>query len=165
MNHDGTIAPTNSASELASRLQAHPNILAHVLSLLDIVENTDNNCETASDTELSISSSLQKLGNDALQDWANSQQKKKALACEKSQEMRRQRKKRLYWHSLFGTIQVIEQTYYHTIEKSLDLFYHRPKYIVGAIPCHCNEQLQILERMYWTNSQKARGTLRHNCSN
>ena len=37
--------------------------------------------------------------------------KKKALACEKSPGMRRQRKKQLYWHSLLGTIQVIEQTF------------------------------------------------------
>ncbi|MBO1350655.1 MAG: UPF0236 family protein [Hormoscilla sp. GUM202] len=51
---------------------------------------------------------------DALQDWGNSQEKKKAKACEKLPSMRRQRKKRLHWHSLFGTIQVIEQTYYNT---------------------------------------------------
>ncbi|MBC6472517.1 MAG: hypothetical protein GDA48_06640 [Hormoscilla sp. GM102CHS1] len=33
--------------------------------------------ETASGTELSIVSELKKLGSDALQDWGNSQEKKK----------------------------------------------------------------------------------------
>lgn len=111
MNHNQTVELTSSAYELALRLQAHPNISARVLSLLDLVENPDDNCETASGAELEVVSELQKLGNDALQDWANFQEKKKALACEKSPEMRRQRKKQLYWHSLFGTIQVIEQTF------------------------------------------------------
>jgi len=66
----------SSASELALRLQAHPNISARVLSLLDLVENPDNNCETASGTELKIVSELQKLGNDALQ----GQREKKSLS-------------------------------------------------------------------------------------
>ena len=84
MNYDETVELTSSASELALRLQAHPNISARILSLLDLVENPDNNCETASSTELKIISELKKLGNDSLQDWGNSQEKKKALACEKS---------------------------------------------------------------------------------
>ncbi|MBC6481481.1 MAG: hypothetical protein GDA56_30720 [Hormoscilla sp. GM7CHS1pb] len=111
MNYDETVELTSSASELALRLQAHPNISARILSLLDLVENPDNNCETASSTELKIISELKKLGNDSLQDWANSQEKKKALACEKSPGMRRQRKKQLYWHSLLETIQIIEETF------------------------------------------------------
>ncbi|MBC6477347.1 MAG: hypothetical protein GDA56_05695 [Hormoscilla sp. GM7CHS1pb] len=77
MNHNQTVELTSNASELALRLQAHPNISARVLYLLYLVENTDNNCETASVAELKIVSELQKLGNDALQDWANSQEKKK----------------------------------------------------------------------------------------
>ena len=76
MNYDATVELTSSTSELALRLQAHPNISARVLSLLDIVENPDNLCETASGTEFKIVSELQKMGNDALQDWANSQEKK-----------------------------------------------------------------------------------------
>ncbi|MBC6478236.1 MAG: UPF0236 family protein [Hormoscilla sp. GM7CHS1pb] len=111
MNHNQTVELTSSAYELALRLQAHPNISARVLSILALVENPDDNCETASGAELEVVSELQKLGNDALQDWANSQEKKKALACEKSPLMRRQRKKQLYWYSLFGTIQVIEQIF------------------------------------------------------
>ena len=76
MNDDETVELTCSASELALRLQAHPNISARILSLLDIVENSDNNCETASGTELKVISELQKMGNDSLQDWANLQEKK-----------------------------------------------------------------------------------------
>lgn len=75
---DSFTAKDTSSAELAERLQAHPNVLARVSSLLDLIENQDNNCETASGTELKIISELQKMGNDALQDWGNSQQKKKA---------------------------------------------------------------------------------------
>lgn len=76
INYDAPVELTSSASELALRLQAHPNISARLLSLLDIVENQDNLSETASGTELKIVSELQKMGHDALQDWANSQEKK-----------------------------------------------------------------------------------------
>lgn len=74
---DSVTAKNINSAELAERLQAHPNVLARVLSILDIIENQENNCETASGTELKIISELQKMGNDALQDWGNSQQKKK----------------------------------------------------------------------------------------
>ena len=77
----------------------------------DIVENPDENCETASVAELKVISELQQLGHDTLQDWANSQEKKKALDCENSPEMRRQRKKQLYWHTLLGKIEIIEQIF------------------------------------------------------
>ncbi len=79
INSDAPVEQKSSASELALRLEAHPNISARVLSLLNIVENQDDLCETASGTELKIVSELQKIGHDALQDWANSQEKKKLL--------------------------------------------------------------------------------------
>ncbi|MBO1350656.1 MAG: hypothetical protein EBE86_026235 [Hormoscilla sp. GUM202] len=66
MNNNETVELTSSAKQLALRLQAHPNISARVLSLLDIVENRDRMDETASGTELSIVSELQKLGKDGV---------------------------------------------------------------------------------------------------
>ena len=44
MNDDETVELTSSASESALRLQAHPNISARILSLLDLVEYPENNC-------------------------------------------------------------------------------------------------------------------------
>ncbi|MBC6421838.1 MAG: hypothetical protein GDA43_11615 [Hormoscilla sp. SP5CHS1] len=63
-------------SSLVERLQEHPDLRERFSSVLDIVENIDETCETASCTELKLIVELQKMGNDALQDWAKTQEKK-----------------------------------------------------------------------------------------
>lgn len=108
MNTEST---NNEISSFIARLQKHAHLLERFSSVLDIVENTDNTCETASYTELKLTAELQKMGKEALEDWAKTQEKKKAQTCEQSPSMRRSRKKQLYWHTLLGTIQVIEQIF------------------------------------------------------
>ena len=92
-------------------MQANHNITDSDIYNLALVENPDENCKTARGADVEVVSEVRSQGNGALQDWASCKEKKKALACEKSPLMRRQRKKQLYWYSLFGTIQVIEQIF------------------------------------------------------
>jgi len=54
-----------------------------------------------------------------------------------------QRKKQLYWHSLLGTIQVIEQTFIGVWKSFSTVFIIGPN--VGVILYHYQEQLRIWE--------------------
>ncbi|MBO1347391.1 MAG: hypothetical protein EBE86_029970 [Hormoscilla sp. GUM202] len=72
-------------SSLVERLQEHPHLLMRFSSVLDIVENIDDTCETASCTESKLIVEFQKMGKEALEDWGKTQEKKKAKACEQSQ--------------------------------------------------------------------------------
>ena len=53
-----------------SRLQRHPHLRDRMEALLNIVENATGDCTTADAAEQAVIDELRKLGNVALQGWA-----------------------------------------------------------------------------------------------
>jgi hypothetical protein len=69
---------------LESRLSRHPDLRARIEGLLDIIDNAGNDIEKASAAEQRVIEELRKMGNEALQCWAESQERRKAEQFEGS---------------------------------------------------------------------------------
>jgi hypothetical protein len=66
---------------IVERLQAHPQILECVEAMLNIVEATSGHIDKANEAELLMTEQTRRIGNVALNDWANAkcEQKTKEL--------------------------------------------------------------------------------------
>lgn len=62
--------PTSNQS-LDSRLDAYPELKAKIECLVSVVENTDGTLTSAHEAEQEVINEIQKLGQAALQGWAN----------------------------------------------------------------------------------------------
>ena len=79
---------------LVQRLHQHPHILAKVEELLAVVENAEGDLTSADAAELRVIEEIQKLGQAALQGWAERQnQQQTQVLLEKTPAVHRSRKK------------------------------------------------------------------------
>ena len=58
------------AKDVMVRLSAQPKILAKVLEMLDLVENTQGDLRRADEAERRVTEILRKTGHDLLTEWA-----------------------------------------------------------------------------------------------
>ena len=61
---------SNQDQLFLTRLNQHPQLRARMETLLNVVENVAGDCTKADAAEQSVSEELRKLGNEALQCWA-----------------------------------------------------------------------------------------------
>jgi len=75
------------------RLKNHPKLKARFESILDIAENTNEDCTKANDAEERVIEEVRKLGQETLQDWAEMQSDKQIeKALEDAPEARNYKK-------------------------------------------------------------------------
>jgi hypothetical protein len=74
----------HSEEGLESRLNRHPHLRARIEGLLDIIDNAGDDLEKASAAEQRVIEELRKMGNEALQCWAENQERKKREQLEQS---------------------------------------------------------------------------------
>lgn len=79
--------------EMVKRLHEHPELLARVDMLLNIVEDTGNDLKKAADAEMRVIEELRKMGNEVLTGWAKKQSNNAINAADKNPNMRRMGKK------------------------------------------------------------------------
>ena len=58
-------------TQLINRLNQHPSLRQRMEELLNVVENTNGDCEKADDAEQYVIDELRKMGNEALTCWAD----------------------------------------------------------------------------------------------
>lgn len=101
---------TNSNGQtFIDRLNQHPKLRERVESLLNVVENVAGDCTKADDAEQHVIEALRKMGNDALHCWGDNAAIKSSEELDKEHPaVHRNGKKKIFWHSTFGEIEVIE---------------------------------------------------------
>ena len=83
-----------SAQSLDSRLDAYPELKAKIEGLVSVVENTDGTLTNAHEAEQEVINEIQKLGQAALQGWANQENQRQQQHFEQSEPTaQRSRKK------------------------------------------------------------------------
>jgi hypothetical protein len=86
--------PGVEAVKLAQRLHQHPYLKAKVEELLAVVENAEGDLTSADAAEQRVIEEIQKLGQAALQGWAERQnQQQTQVLLEKTPAVHRSRKK------------------------------------------------------------------------
>ncbi len=86
--------PGVEAVKVAQRLHQHPYLKAKVEELLAVVENAEGDLTSADAAEQRVIESIQKLGQAALQGWAERQnQQQTQVLLEKTPAVHRSRKK------------------------------------------------------------------------
>lgn len=85
--------PTSKQS-LDSRLDAYPELKAKIEGLVSVVENTDGTLTNAHEAEQEVIHEIQKLGQAALQGWANqeNQRQEQRFVSEESTAQRSRKK-------------------------------------------------------------------------
>jgi hypothetical protein len=120
-----------SEDDLVKRLQQHPELRERVEELLRIVENADGETSTADETEEQIAEQLRKLGQEAMQTWADRKLTRIESHYEESRKYKRREKKTLFWWTRFGKITVIEQVY-RRVGDNLQV---RPFVLTAGVKC------------------------------
>jgi hypothetical protein len=94
MNPKSSTSQSQDAREsLEQRLQPYPELKAKIETLLSIVEN-EGDAKTADAAEQQVIEEIQKLGQSALQAWANQQNQQQTVAFVAAQpQAQRARKK------------------------------------------------------------------------
>ncbi len=119
--HKGVEKQGTQSEDVASRLERHPIIKARITKLLDLVENTGGDLRRADDAEWRAIDELRSMGRELLHEWGQRLADDEARYMAKDAAVVRQVKK-LHWHSTFGEIAVLEQTYVSKTGRKL----HRP---------------------------------------
>jgi hypothetical protein len=65
-----------STQELVRRLEAHPHMRDRIASLLTVVEDDSGEFKLADDVEDRVIEEVRRMGQEAIQGWANSQVEK-----------------------------------------------------------------------------------------
>lgn len=79
--------------EIANRLKNHPELLARVESLLNIVEDAGDDLKKAADAEMRVIEEMRKMGSEALTSWGKRRVNKVTAASDQEPTMRRMGKK------------------------------------------------------------------------
>jgi plasmid maintenance system antidote protein VapI len=79
--------------ELFKKLGNHPHLKKRFQEILNIAENTSGELITADEAETKAIEELQKLGQEVMQEWANSQHQRQVETFEKENKTRRHIKK------------------------------------------------------------------------
>jgi hypothetical protein len=78
---------------LEERLRQHPHLHARISQLLDVVENAAGDVEKADEAERRVIAQLRRLGQEALQGWAEHQQGAVQAQAEANPGLQRKEKK------------------------------------------------------------------------
>ncbi|MEM1370467.1 MAG: hypothetical protein AAGG02_21200 [Cyanobacteria bacterium P01_H01_bin.15] len=85
---------SRSSQSLDSRLDAYPELKAKIEGLVSVVENTNGTLTNAHEAEQEVINEIQRLGQAALQGWANQESQRQQQRVEQSEPMaQRSRKK------------------------------------------------------------------------
>lgn len=79
---------------LEERLRQHPALRARVEQLLDLVENTEGQYVRADETELAVVKHVRQLGQELLQEWAETGAARVSRAWDEQAAVQRKEKKR-----------------------------------------------------------------------
>ena len=88
---------------IEERLKDHPDLLARLEALADIVENAGGDLEKADEAERRVLEQVRHMGQEVLQGWAQRQQRKKAdQALSQERELKRKEKKLKLAHAVWS---------------------------------------------------------------
>jgi len=90
-----SIDPLRSGKRsIEERLKDHPDLIARLHALAEVVENVGNDWEKADDAERRVWEEVRQIGHEALRGWAKRQQRRKAdEALTKNPQLKRKEKK------------------------------------------------------------------------
>jgi transcriptional regulator GlxA family with amidase domain len=92
--------PSANSSEFLARLQRHPELQAKVDALLDIVDNASGDALKADEAEQLVFEELRRMGQQAIQAWAERKQQRVEADCEARSDLARKQKKAALAHPL-----------------------------------------------------------------
>lgn len=85
--------PSANSSEFLARLQRHPELQAKFDALLDIVDNADGDALKADQAEQLVFEELRRLGQQAIQSWAERKQQRVEADSNARSDLARKEKK------------------------------------------------------------------------
>jgi transcriptional regulator GlxA family with amidase domain len=85
--------PSANSSEFLARLQRHPELQAKFDALLDIVDNASGDALKADEAEQLVFEELRRMGQQALQSWANRKQQRVEADSDARSDLARKEKK------------------------------------------------------------------------
>jgi len=94
---------------LEDRLEAHPVLKKRIESLLDTVEDVSGDVKKADEAERQVIETLQKMGQEALETWAGSQEK--TVGDDAEEKFGKPHEKKIYWQTTYGKIEVMERIF------------------------------------------------------
>ena len=80
---------------LEERLREHPDLYGRISQLIDVVENTGGDVVKADEAERRVIEEIRRLGQEALQGWAEQRQASVERAAEADTQLQRKEKKDL----------------------------------------------------------------------
>ena len=92
--------PSANSSEFLARLQRHPELQAKFDALLDIVDNAAGDALKADEAEQLVFEELRRMGQQAIQAWAERKQQRVQADCDARSDLARREKKASLAHSL-----------------------------------------------------------------
>lgn len=105
---------------LAQQLNHYPELRRRIEALLAIVENEKGDLVSAHAAEEHVLEEIRKLAQLSLQTWAEREvQQQSEHFRQQNPQANQHSKKKLYWYSRFGTVEVQEQTFINQASKTL----------------------------------------------
>jgi len=93
---------TLSDEAILRGLNAHPEIKCRIASMLAVVEDASGNLKLADAAEMRLIEEIRRLGEGAMQAWANGQVKASEQGVRQSGQVHREGKKNLLAHDVWG---------------------------------------------------------------
>jgi hypothetical protein len=84
---------SNRSNTLLERLQQHPDLLARIEELLDVVDNSTGDATKADEAEQRVFEELRRIGQVALQAWAERKHNLIEIDCNSRSDLTRKEKK------------------------------------------------------------------------
>jgi hypothetical protein len=78
---------------LEERLREHPHLYERIIRLIEVVENTDGDVVKADEAEQRVLDELRKMGQTALQSWADRKNERVERAADADPALQRKEKK------------------------------------------------------------------------
>lgn len=92
--------PSTTPEDFLQRLQRHPELQAKFESLLDIVDNAAGDALKADEAEQLVFEELRRMGQQAIQAWAERKQQHVETDCDARSDLARKQKKASLAHPL-----------------------------------------------------------------
>ena len=92
--------PSANSSEFLARLRRHPELQAKFDALLDIVDNAAGDALKADEAEQLVFEELRRMGQQAIQSWAERKQQRVEADCDRRSDLARKQKKAPLAHPL-----------------------------------------------------------------
>ena len=99
-----------SDEQLMQALRDRPQIRQRLVELLAVATNEAGDCQLADDAEVRVMQGVRRLGQEALQSWAQAQVEATERDVRSGGRAHREGKK-LHWHTTFGDVCVDEPQY------------------------------------------------------